>query len=174
MNDVYRNMGVCPQHDILWDELTVGEHLYFYARLKGISAADENSAVSDALKNVSLTPFKDRLSKGLSGGEKRRLSIAIALIGGGKVVFLDEPTTGLDPEVRRLIWNIINEAKKGRTVILTTHSMEEAEVLSNRIGIMAKGTLRCLGTQLHLKQKYGRGFKLAFIAKEENMAKATA
>jgi ABC-type multidrug transport system ATPase subunit len=106
----------------------------FYARLKGVNAANEKMEVTKSLKTVSLGPFKDRLSKGLSGGEKRRLSIAIALVGDPKVVFLDEPTTGLDPEVRRLIWNIINEARAGKTIVLTTHSMEEAEVLCQRIG----------------------------------------
>ncbi|CAG8568180.1 5409_t:CDS:10 [Diversispora eburnea] len=160
MNEVYRSIGVCPQHDILWDDLTVVEHLLFYARLKGIPASDEKLAVQVALQQVRLEPFKNRLTKGLSGGEKRRLSIAISLIGNPVVIFLDEPTTGLDPEVRRLIWNIINESKKGRTIVLTTHSMEEAEVLCNKIGIMAKGTLRCIGPQLRLKEIYGRGFKL--------------
>ncbi|RHZ90058.1 hypothetical protein Glove_8g107 [Diversispora epigaea] len=174
MDDVYRSIGVCPQHDILWDDLTVVEHLLFYARLKGIPASDEKLAVQIALQQVRLEPFKNRLTKGLSGGEKRRLSIAISLIGNPVVIFLDEPTTGLDPEVRRLIWNIINESKKGRTIVLTTHSMEEAEVLCNRIGIMAKGTLRCIGPQLRLKEIYGRGFKLMFICKAKNVEMATA
>jgi ABC-type multidrug transport system ATPase subunit len=80
------------QFDIQWDELTIGEHLYFYARLKGISQVDERKAVEQALKNVSLTSFENRLTKGLSGGEKRRLSIAISLLGNPAVVFLDEPT----------------------------------------------------------------------------------
>ncbi|CAG8491768.1 7977_t:CDS:10 [Scutellospora calospora] len=173
MREVYMSMGVCPQHDILWDDLTVGEHLLFYARLKGIPANQEHAAILQALKQVRLEPFKNRLSKGLSGGEKRRLSIAISLIGNPAVVFLDEPTTGLDPEVRRLIWNIVNGAKKGRTIVLTTHSMEEAEVLCNRIGIMAKGTLRCLGPQLRLKEVYGRGFKLSFSCKAKNVDMAT-
>jgi ABC-type multidrug transport system ATPase subunit len=117
-NDVYKCIGLCPQFDIQWEELTVGEHLYFYARLKGISSIDEKRAVKQALENVSLVAFEDRLTKGLSGGEKRRLSIAISLLGNPAVVFLDEPTTGLDPEVRRLIWNIVNNARVGRTVVL--------------------------------------------------------
>jgi ABC-type multidrug transport system ATPase subunit len=142
---IYQNIGVCPQHDILWEDLSVEDHLYFYARIKGVSPKDEKAAVTASLETVSLTDFRTRTAKGLSGGEKRRLSIAIALIGFGKVIFLDEPTTGLDPEVRRLIWEIINKAKQGRTIILTTHSMEEAEVLCQRIGIMSKGALRCLG-----------------------------
>jgi len=82
---------------------------------------------------------------------------------------LDEPGTRLDPEVRRLIWNIINEAKTGRTIILTTHSMEEAGVLCQKVSIMAQGTLRCIGPQLRLKEKYGRGFKLSFSGQAANM-----
>ena len=126
------SIGVCPQHDILWDDLTVGEHLLFYARLKGVPSSQERAKVIESLERVRLVPFENRLTRGLSGGEKRRLSIAIALVGDPTVVFLDEPTTGLDPEVRRLIWNIISEAKVGRTIILTTHSMEEAEVLCQK------------------------------------------
>lgn len=91
-----------------------------------------------------------------------------------RLCFFDNPQTGLDPEVRRLIWNIINDARAGKTIILTTHSMEEAEVLSQIIGIMAKGSLRCLGSPLHLKQLYGSGFKLQFACREENMEKISA
>ncbi|KAH9249115.1 hypothetical protein BASA81_013188 [Batrachochytrium salamandrivorans] len=171
---VYRNIGICPQFDILWEELTVSEHLYFYARLKGVPKNREKEAVDIAIRNVALIGFENRLSKGLSGGEKRRLSIAIALIGNPKVVFFDEPTTGLDPEVRRLIWGIINEAKAGKTIVLTTHSMEEAEALCQRIGIMAKGTLRCLANPIRLKQLYGAGFKLFFNALEEDMPRAVS
>ncbi|KAJ3256877.1 hypothetical protein HK104_007075 [Borealophlyctis nickersoniae] len=171
--EVYRCIGVCPQFDILWDDLTCGETLYFYARLKGIPASEERAAVLASLDTVALGPFEHRLTKGLSGGEKRRLSIAIALVGRPKVVFLDEPTTGLDPEVRRLIWNIITSSRSGKTIILTTHSMEEAEVCCQRIGIMAKGTLRCLGSPLHLKSRYGRGFKLSFACAADSMHGAT-
>ncbi|CAG8641009.1 16181_t:CDS:2 [Dentiscutata erythropus] len=173
MREVYMSIGVCPQHDILWDDLTVGEHLLFYARLKGIPAEQEQAVILQALQQVRLEAFRNRLSKGLSGGEKRRLSIAISLIGSPAVIFLDEPTTGLDPEVRRLIWNIINDAKKGRTIVLTTHSMEEAEILCNSIGIMAQGTLRCLGPQLRLKEVYGNGFKLSFSCQAKNVDIAT-
>ncbi|KAI8610816.1 hypothetical protein BC830DRAFT_1143991 [Chytriomyces sp. MP71] len=160
--DICKVMGICPQFDILWEDLTVEEHLYFYARMKGATKQVEDAYVNQALANVSLTSLRFRLSKRLSGGEKRRLSIAIALIGTPKVVFLDEPTTGLDPEVRRLIWSIVHEAKKDKAVILTTHSMEEAEALCHRIGIMAKGTMRCLANSLRLKELYGTGFRLFF------------
>ncbi|RKP06539.1 P-loop containing nucleoside triphosphate hydrolase protein, partial [Thamnocephalis sphaerospora] len=172
MDQVYMTMGVCPQHDILWEDLTVEEHLLFYARLKGVPVAEEESAVTEAIEHVALQKFRTRLSKGLSGGEKRRLSIAISLIGNPGVVFLDEPTTGLDPEVKRVIWNIIDRAKQGRTVILTTHSMEEAEVLCSRIGIMAKGALRCFGSVPHLKDVYGKGFRVSLTGSAERLPAA--
>ncbi|KAJ3221817.1 hypothetical protein HK099_003073 [Clydaea vesicula] len=170
---VYQSIGICPQFDILWDSLTVGEHLYFYTRLKGIPVEDEEKEVKSSLNKVSLGPFEDRLTAGLSGGEKRRLSIAIALIGNPSVVFLDEPTTGLDPEVRRLIWTIISNAREGKTIILTTHSMEEAEALCQRIGIMAKGALRCLANSTRLKELYGSGFKMFFNSKAEDTESAS-
>eukprot|EP00842_Homolaphlyctis_polyrhiza_P004811 jgi/Hompol1/5330/HPOL_004344-RA len=170
--EVYKRIGICPQFDILWSELTVGEHLYFYARLKGIPAHQERLAVQQALRNVSLEKFEHRQSGGLSGGEKRRLSIAMALLGSPKVVFLDEPTTGLDPEVRRLIWSIIDSSKVGKTVVLTTHSMEEAEALCQRIAIMAKGTLRCIADPSRLKQLYGSGFHIYFNCHASSMQRA--
>lgn len=89
---VYKKIGICPQFDILWDDLTISEHLYFYARLKGITSNQEDMEVEKCLQKVKLENFRDRKTKGLSGGEKRRLSIAIALIGDPAVVFLDEPT----------------------------------------------------------------------------------
>ena len=93
---------------------------------------------------------------------RRRLSIAISLVSNPKVVFLDEPTTGLDPETRRQLWNILQECKKDkdRAMVLTTHSMEEADVLCNRIGIVNNGVLTCIGTQNRLKDLYGGGYHL--------------
>jgi len=95
MRDVYMSIGVCPQHDILWGDLTVEDHLLFYARLKGVPKELEAATVDAMLDNMSLQRFRHSQTKSLSGGEKRRVSIAIALIGGGKVIFLDEPTVRL-------------------------------------------------------------------------------
>ncbi|KAG0267944.1 hypothetical protein BGZ96_006847, partial [Linnemannia gamsii] len=128
MSLVHSRMGVCPQHDILWGDLTIADHLLFYSRLRGVPPALEQQAVSYAIASVSLTRFRDRQVKGLSGGEMRRVSIAISLLGDNRVIFLDEPSTGLDPEVRRVIWDIVNRVKVNRTVVLTTHSMEEADI----------------------------------------------
>jgi len=163
MKQVFKRIGICPQHDILWNDLTVEDHLLFYARLKGIKRGEEKAAVNESLNNVGLENFKHNLVRGLSGGERRRVSIAIALIGNPKLIFLDEPTTGLDPDVRRLIWSIINDISHNRTIVITTHSMEEAEVLCHRIGIMSHGTLRCCATPLRLKELYGSGFRLTYI-----------
>ncbi|KAL5032323.1 hypothetical protein RTP6_000450 [Batrachochytrium dendrobatidis] len=173
MDQMHKRIGICPQFDILWGDLTINDHLYFYSRLKGVSSQQENQAVQKALNDVSLEKLAHRQIKGLSGGEKRRLSIAIALLGDPKVVFLDEPTTGLDPEVRRLIWSIINKARVGKTIVLTTHSMEEAEALCQRISIMARGSLRCIANPIRLKQLYGSGYRLYFNCHEHDMERAS-
>ena len=160
LEQVQLYMGVCPQFDILWPELTVHEHLLFYARLKGISPQDEKSSVDRAMAEVYLTRFKDLHSNQLSGGMRRRLSVAISLVGNPKIVFLDEPTTGLDPENRRQLWDILAKCKVGRAMVLTTHSMEEADVLCSRVAIVNDGVLRCIGPQVVLKSLYGGGYHL--------------
>jgi len=152
---VHRNMGVCPQHDILWDDLTCIDHLLFYARLKGIDSKNEMAHVNKILQDVGLSDSATKMAKQLSGGMKRRLSIGISLVGDSPILFLDEPTTGLDPETRRYLWTTIQNAKAGRCIILTTHSMEEADVLSTKIAIMSNGSLKCIGDQMHLKNKFG-------------------
>ena len=148
------------QFDILWPDLTVKEHLLFYARLKGISLSQEQAVVKQAMSEVYLKKFADLKTKELSGGMKRRLSVAISLVGDPQVVFLDEPTTGLDPENRRQLWDILSQCKGKRALILTTHSMEEADVLCDRIGIINKGNMKCIGNQTHLKNKFGSGYQL--------------
>lgn len=160
MKSIHKSIGICPQHDIHWDDLSIEEHLLFYARLKGLSKSEEKETVSKSLDDVGLTGMGRRLARTLSGGEKRRLSIAIALVGEPCLVFLDEPTTGLDPEVRRMIWRIIQKCRRNQTFLLTTHSMEEAEILCQRIAIMSQGNLSCIGSPLHLKKLYGSGFKI--------------
>ena len=116
--------------------------------------------VEKILQDVKLTKFRKYLVRELSGGMKRRLSLGIALIGEPPIVFLDEPTTGLDPKNKREIWDILSHCKENRCMILTTHLMDEAETLCDRIGIILKGKLRCLGSQYKLKADYGKGFKL--------------
>ncbi|XP_010256707.1 PREDICTED: ABC transporter A family member 2-like isoform X2 [Nelumbo nucifera] len=158
MSSIRRIIGVCPQFDILWDALTGQEHLHLFASIKGLPPASIKSVTKKSLEEVKLTEAAKMRAGSYSGGMKRRLSVAIALIGDPKLVILDEPTTGMDPITRRHVWDIIEDAKKGRAIVLTTHSMEEADILSDRIAIMAKGKLRCIGTSIRLKSKFGTGF----------------
>ena len=170
---VQEKVGYCPQFDILWDELTVEEHLAFYCNLKNVPSNLKQKNIDEALENTKLTPFRAFLVKELSGGMKRRLSLGISLVGNPAIVFLDEPTTGLDPENKRQIWSILSKCKKDKSIILTTHLMEEAEVLSERIGIIIKGQLRCIGTQYQLKRSFGDGFKLVLNMEEEENDEST-
>jgi len=157
MDDIYTNMGVCPQHDLLWETLTGREHLLFYGRLKNLKGTELMKAVDDSLKSVNLFygGVADKQVGKYSGGMKRRLSVAISLIGDPKVVFMDEPSTGLDPASRNNLWSVVKEAKKDRAIILTTHSMEEAEILCDRLGIFVDGGFQCLGNPKELKARYG-------------------
>lgn len=133
---VYKSIGVCPQFDLFWEDLTVEEHLLFYLRLKG-SKHDLDSEEAEVLRvctDVELQDHRYKLAKALSGGMKRRLSLAISLIGNPDAIFLDEPTTGLDPLNREIFWGILQKIKKDKSIILTTHLMQEADFLSDRVG----------------------------------------
>ncbi|XP_017718870.1 PREDICTED: ATP-binding cassette sub-family A member 2-like, partial [Rhinopithecus bieti] len=119
---VQQSLGYCPQCDALFDELTAQEHLQLYTRLRGISWKDEARVVKWALEKLELTKYADKPAGTYSGGNKRKLSTAIALIGYPAFIFLDEPTTGMDPKARRFLWNLILDLiKTGRSVVLTSH-----------------------------------------------------
>uniref|UniRef100_A0A8C0WB37 ABC transporter domain-containing protein n=1 Tax=Castor canadensis TaxID=51338 RepID=A0A8C0WB37_CASCN len=158
MVQIRKSMGWCPQHDILFDNFTVAEHLFFYAQLKGLSAQKCPEEVKHMLHLLSLEDKRGSRSKFLSEGMKRKLSIGIALIAGSKLLILDEPTSGMDAISRRAIWDLLQQQKSDRTILLTTHFMDEADLLGDRIAIMAKGELQCCGSSLFLKQKYGGPF----------------
>ncbi|XP_020626914.1 ATP-binding cassette sub-family A member 2-like isoform X2 [Orbicella faveolata] len=159
MQKVHKCMGFCPQFDALFDELTASEHLTLYARLRGVPEKELHKVVSWAIKKLALTHYANRPSKTYSGGNKRKLSTAMALIGNPPIIFLDEPTTGMDPHARRFLWNLILEIiKDGRSVILTSHSMEECEALCTRMAIMVNGQFKCLGSCQHLKNRFGEGY----------------
>lgn len=162
--EVHSRLGVCPQFDIQHADLTTEEHLLFYARLKGVKWRSERGHVERTLRQVNLYDARNKKSKALSGGMRRRLSVAMATVGNPDILILDEPTTGLDPASRRQVWEVLENIKDGRCVILTTHAMEEADHLCTRIGIMDYGRLRCLGTQSRLKAKFGSGYQLALHA----------
>lgn len=116
------------------------------------------------LKDIDLYDQRNQPSRTLSGGQKRKLSVAIAMIGGSRIVMLDEPTSGMDTSARRRLWEMLKKNKQGRIVILTTHYMDEADILGDRIAIMAEGDVQCTGSSLFLKNRYGVGYNLT-IAK---------
>ena len=117
--------------------------------------------------DVDVYPSKDIEARNLSGGNKRKLSVAIALIGGSKFVLLDEPTAGMDLSARRRLWNMLKNYKSNRIIILTTHHMDEADILGDRIGIMTAGKVVCLGSSLFLKNRFGVGYNLTMVKKEK-------
>lgn len=163
---VQKAIGICPQFDILWDDLTVNEHLRFYMRMKDIPREKKlHIMVNEMVEAVGLTEQMNKTAKSLSGGMQRKLSIAIALCGDPKLVLLDEPSSGLDPEARREIWDIINDARVGRSFVITTHNMEEADILCSRIAIVTRGKLACVGNQQFLKNKFGKGYALNITCK---------
>ncbi|CAE6916237.1 ABCA1 [Symbiodinium natans] len=160
---VRRLLGFCPQHDALLDRLTVREHLELFGRIKGIPSHAIKELCDQMMQDLSLSPHVDKLAMTLSGGNKRKLSLAIALMASPPLVFLDEPSTGVDPAARRLMWHVISAVSTMRresTVILTTHNMEEAEALCSRVGIMVGGRLRCFGSNQRLKARFGQGYQL--------------
>ncbi|XP_026071364.1 ATP-binding cassette sub-family A member 3-like isoform X1 [Carassius auratus] len=160
---IRRSLGLCPQHDVLFDNLTVREHLLFYTQLKGYPREKIPDEVDRVLRILNLEDKHHARTKTLSGGMKRKLSIGIALIGDSKVVMLDEPTSGMDPSARRAIWDLLQGEKHGRTILLTTHFMDEADLLGDRIAIMASGELQCCGSPLFLKNKYGAGYHMVIV-----------
>lgn len=171
MSAIRDDIGICLQHDCLFPKLTVREHVQFFARVKGIYSkmtyAEAEASIDQSIKDVALGEKTNTFSSNLSGGMKRKLSLAIAFAGGSKVVFLDEPTSGMDPFSRRFSWNVIRQYRQNRCIVLTTHFMDEADILGDRIAIMAEGTLRCCGSPLFLKKTYGVGYQLT-IEKRSN------
>lgn len=177
LSEVQKIMGICPQQDVLFESLTTWETVQLYAAIKGVKVLGrkvngsrshdlENSKklldeyLEHLLEDVSLCENRHEQIKTLSGGMKRKLSVALAFLGDPKVVLLDEPTSGMDVFTRKQVWQLMQQSKVGRSILLTTHSMEEADALGDRIAILSKGRLQTLGSSLFLKNKFGLGYRL--------------
>lgn len=167
MEDYRRLVGICPQHDVLYEQLTVKEHLRLFSTFKGATKNMEND-ITKIIDDLELNDKANSQVKTLSGGQKRKLSIGIALIGGSEIVFLDEPSAGMDITSRRKLWDILKRCTHGRIIILTTHYMEEAAVLGKRIGILASGKMKCSGTPLFLIDKFGKYLSVNVIKRDGN------
>lgn len=155
---VKQNIGVVLQQTSVDNDLTIWENMELHGRLHHIPNPERQWRIRQWLEYVELDTRREDLVKTLSGGMKRRLQIARALLHQPKILFLDEPTVGLDPQTRRRLWEIIRDLnKQGMTMLLTTHYMDEAEFLCDRIGIMDTGQLISLGTLQELRQHCGEG-----------------
>lgn len=170
--DIKEIMGVCPQTNPIYPTLTVAEHLYLYAKIKK-SKLDEsalNEEIDQILKDIDLSDKKNFPAGNLSGGQKRKLCVACAFIAGSKVILLDEPTSGLDVSARRHLWNMLKQYKKDKIIILTTHFMDEADYLGDRIGVMGDGRLLTCGSSLFLKSNFGFGYGLTLVKESSSVS----
>jgi ABC-type multidrug transport system ATPase subunit len=168
MPAIRASLGICPQFDVLWPMMTVREHLTLYAAFGGMKSEETKRAVVDAVAEVALLEKLDVPTGNLSGGQKRKLSLAIAFVTRPDVVFLDEPTSGMDPYSRRFTWEVIRRRAATSSIMLTTHFLDEADLLCDRIAIMSAGKLACVGSPLFLKNRYGTGYTLTLARASSN------
>ncbi len=179
--EIRSRIGVCPQEDTLDNELNVSDNLFIYGRYFGIPRAEVRQRVEELLEFVQLTDKAKAKVEELSGGMKRRLTIARSLINRPEILLLDEPTTGLDPQARHVVWDRLFRLKQqGVTIVLTTHYMDEAEQLTDRLVVMDKGLIVAEGSPLDLirtwstrevaELRFGVGDHEALAAKVEDLA----
>ncbi|KAG6615637.1 ABC transporter A family member 1 [Phytophthora cinnamomi] len=168
MDELRQSLGICFQHDVLFPELSVQEHLQFFGQIKGYANEELQAVVDRQIREVGLTEKRNSKPNDLSGGMKRKLSVAVSLLGDSSLVFLDEPTSGMDPYSRRSTWEILLNNRNDRVMVLTTHFMDEADILGDRIAIMAEGEMRCCGSSLFLKNRFGAGYNLTLVKDDAN------
>lgn len=156
-------IGYCPQYNPIFETLTVAQNIEYFARIKGIPNYCRQKLIDSVIERLGLQIHREKAAGTLSGGNKRKLSVAIAIVGNPPIILLDEPSAGMDPEARRFMWSVVAKiaSQKTSAVILTSHLMEEAEALCTKMGIMVKGGIfKCFGSSQHIKNKYGVGFEV--------------
>ncbi|XP_006886314.1 PREDICTED: ATP-binding cassette sub-family A member 5 isoform X1 [Elephantulus edwardii] len=161
MFEARKMIGICPQLDIHFDVLTVEENLSILASIKGIPANNIIQEVQKVLLDLDMQAIKDNQAKKLSGGQKRKLSLGIAVLGNPKILLLDEPTAGMDPCSRHIVWNLLKYRKANRVTVFSTHFMDEADILADRKAVISQGMLKCVGSSIFLKSKWGVGYRLS-------------
>jgi len=168
-NKIKPLIGVCPQENVIFEALTAEDNVEFVARMHGMDPADIKKRTKALLEKMNIAGRKKAV-KSFSGGMKRRLNLVMSLIHQPQILFLDEPSAGLDPQARRLVWDFIKDLKNtGMTIILTTHDMVEADVLSDHIAIMDHGKIIASGTLEELKRNSHNGnfLEFSFSSREE-------
>ncbi|KAF2710368.1 P-loop containing nucleoside triphosphate hydrolase protein [Pleomassaria siparia CBS 279.74] len=151
-------LGLCPQKNVMWDELTVFEHVQIFNRLKSSGSTDDKETIHNLIRACDLGHKMTAKSSTLSGGQKRKLQLAMMFTGGSRVCCVDEVSSGLDPLSRRKIWEILLAERGNRTFLVTTHFLDEADVLSDYIAILSRGNLKTKGTSVQLKHEVGAGY----------------
>ncbi|KAJ7318021.1 hypothetical protein JRQ81_004183 [Phrynocephalus forsythii] len=160
MEQIRKISAVCPQFNIQFEFLTVKENLKTFAKIKGVPSNEIDNEVQTLLTLLDIEATQKTQANKLSGGQKRKLSLAITLLGQPQVLLLDEPTTGLDPYSRHRVWSLLNERKAGRVILFTTQFMDEADILADRKAFISHGRVTCVGSSLFLKKKWGIGYHL--------------
>ncbi|XP_045840899.1 ABC-type organic anion transporter ABCA8-like isoform X1 [Meles meles] len=166
LENIIKLTGICPQSNVQFDFLTVKENLRLFAKIKGIQSHEVDKEIQRVLLELEMKNIQDVLAQNLSGGQKRKLSFATAILGDPQVFLLDEPTAGLDPFSRHKVWNLLKERKADRVILFSTQFMDEADILADRKVFLSKGKLKCAGSSLFLKKKWGIGYHLSLQLNE--------
>uniref|UniRef100_A0A673V7P4 ATP binding cassette subfamily A member 6 n=1 Tax=Suricata suricatta TaxID=37032 RepID=A0A673V7P4_SURSU len=166
LEEIRKITGVCPQFNVQFDILTVKENLRLFATIKGIRPQEVEQEVQRILLELDIENIQDNLAEHLSEGQKRKLTFGIAILGNPRILLLDEPTAGLDPFSRHQVWSFLKEHKAGRVILLSTNLMDEADLLADRKVIMSNGRLKCAGSSVFLKRKWGLGYHLSLYRNE--------
>ncbi|NXT93978.1 ABCAA protein, partial [Anhinga rufa] len=164
--EIREMIGICPQFNIQFEVLTVKENLKTFAEIKGIKSKEVEREVQNILELLDISNVQDTQAEKLSGGQKRKLSIGIAMLGNPQVLFLDEPTAGLDPLSRHQVWSLLKEHRARRVILFSTQFMDEADILADRKAFISHGRLKCVGSSLFLKKKWGIGYHLRIHVSE--------
>ncbi|NWZ96371.1 ABCA9 protein, partial [Nesospiza acunhae] len=164
--EIREMIGICPQFNTQFEVLTVKENLKTFAEIKGIKSKEVEQEVQKILELLDISNIQDTQAEKLSGGQKRKLSIGIAMLGNPQVLFLDEPTAGLDPLSRHRVWSLLREQQAGRVILFSTQSMDEADILADRKAFISHGRLKCVGSSLFLKKKWGICYHLRIHVSE--------
>ncbi|XP_010021072.1 PREDICTED: ATP-binding cassette sub-family A member 10-like, partial [Nestor notabilis] len=164
--EIREMIGICPQFNVQFEVLTVKENLKTFAEVKGIKSKEVEREVRNILELLDIGNIQDTQAEKLSGGQKRKLSIGIAMLGNPQVLFLDEPTAGLDPLSRHKVWSLLKELRAGRVILFSTQFMDEADILADRKAFISHGRLKCVGSSLFLKKKWGICYHLRIHVSE--------